>query len=105
MKNGETGQAGSVAMKPKVRLRLYVAGSAPNSVAALANVHAVRAALAEHELEIVDVLVRPEQALADAVLVTPMLVRLSPGPVCRIVGNLSDTRRVLDSLGVGETVA
>lgn len=87
-------------MKDKLRLRLYVTGSTPNSVAALANVRAVRAALAEHELEVVDVLVRPERALEDAVLVTPTLLKISPRPTCRIIGNLSDTLRVLTSLGV-----
>ena len=87
-------------MSRKVKLRLYVTGSAPNSLAALTNMHAVRAALNEHELEIVDVLERPERALADDVLVTPTLLKLAPRPTCRIVGDLSDTHSVLSSLGI-----
>jgi circadian clock protein KaiB len=88
-------------MSRKVKLRLYVTGSAPNSIAALANMKAVRAALDDdHELEIVDVLERPERALADDVLVTPTLLKLAPRPPCRIVGNLSDTHQVLSSLGI-----
>ena len=56
---------------------------------------AVRAALDEdHELEIVDVLERPERALADDVLVTPTLLKLAPRPSCRIVGNLSNIHQV-----------
>jgi circadian clock protein KaiB len=89
----------------KVKLRLYVTGSAPNSIAALANMKAVRAALDDHELEIVDVLERPERALADDVLVTPTLLKLAPRPPCRIVGNLSDTHQVLSSLGVVQGAA
>ena len=93
-------------MSRKVRLRLYVTGSAPNSIAALANMKAVRAALDEdHELEIVDVLERPERALADDVLVTPTLLKLAPRPSCRIVGNLSNIHQVLSSLGIAQGAA
>jgi circadian clock protein KaiB len=92
-------------MSRKVRLRLYVTGSAPNSIAALANLKAVRAALAEHEVEIIDVLERPERALADDVLVTPTLLKLAPRPSCRIVGDLSDIHHVLSSLGIVEGAA
>ena len=92
-------------MSRKVKLRLYVTGSAPNSIAALANMTAVRAALEDHELEIVDVLERPERALADDVLVTPTLLKLAPRPSCRIVGNLSNTHQVLSSLGIVEGAA
>lgn len=92
-------------MSRKVKLRLYVTGSAPNSIAALANMNAVRAALDDHELEIVDVLERPERALADDVLVTPTLLKLAPRPSCRIVGNLSNTRQVLSSLGIVQGAA
>jgi circadian clock protein KaiB len=93
-------------MNRKVKLRLYVTGSAPNSIAALANMKAVRAALDEdHELEIVDVLERPERALADDVLVTPTLLKLAPRPSCRIVGNLSNIHQVLSSLGIAQGAA
>jgi len=93
-------------MSRKVKLRLYVTGSAPNSIAALANMKAVRAALDEdHELEIVDVLERPERALADDVLVTPTLLKLAPRPSCRIVGNLSNIHQVLSSLGIAQGAA
>ena len=93
-------------MSRKVKLRLYVTGSAPNSIAALANMKAVRAALDEdHELEIVDVLERPERALADDVLVTPTLLKLAPRPPCRIVGNLSNIHQVLSSLGIVQGAA
>jgi circadian clock protein KaiB len=93
-------------MSRKVKLRLYVTGSAPNSIAALANMKAVRAALdQDHELEIVDVLERPERALADDVLVTPTLLKLAPRPLCRIVGNLSNIHQVLSCLGIVQGAA
>jgi circadian clock protein KaiB len=81
-------------------LRLYVAGSAPNSVHAIANAKAICAQhfSSGHKLEIVDLLENPRRALADGILVTPTLLRLLPLPVQRVIGNLSDTDRVLMTL-------
>jgi circadian clock protein KaiB len=81
-------------------LRLYVAGHAPNSLMAIANARAIcdEHYVARHQLDIVDVLDDPRQALADGVIVTPTLLRLSPLPVQRLIGNLSDTSQVLRSL-------
>ena len=90
--------------KPTVKLRLYVAGGAPNSVRAIANL----AALCKEQLrftfklEIIDVLRTPLRALADGVLVTPHLAKLSPSPAAKVVGNLSDRASVLTALGIGE---
>jgi len=85
---------------PGLRLRLYVVGNAPNSMRAIANVKAIcdEYFAAAHELEIVDLLRSPQRALADGILVTPTLVRLMPLPVQRVVGNLSDTAKVLLAL-------
>ena len=62
--------------------RLYFAGGAPNSVRALANLYAIcRKHFPEsHRIELIDVLKDPMRALADAVLVTPTVVKLSPAP-------------------------
>ncbi len=83
-----------------VRLRLYVAGNAPNSLRAIENATAIceEHFAAEHELEIVDLLVHPQRALADGIIVTPTLVKLLPLPVQRVIGNLSDTQQVLLTL-------
>ncbi|MGE5946533.1 MAG: circadian clock KaiB family protein [Betaproteobacteria bacterium] len=85
-----------------MRLRLYVADGAPNSVLAAANLAAICKAHLRYvfKLEIVDVLKFPLRALADGVLVTPHLAKLSPAPAARIVGNLSDTTGVLHALGI-----
>lgn len=84
------------------RFRLYVAGGAQNSAQAVTNLTALcRTHLPDnHEIEIVDVLREPKRALADNILMTPTLVKLSPGPMKRIVGNLSQTQPVLQSLGL-----
>jgi circadian clock protein KaiB len=81
-------------------LRLYVAGHAPNSVRAIANATAIcnEHFAACHSLEIVDLLEDPRRALADGIIVTPTLLKLSPLPVLRVIGNLSDTDRVLMTL-------
>ena len=83
-------------------LRLYVAGSAPNSLRAIANAKAIcdEHFASGHELEIVDVLDHPQQALADGIVVTPTLLRLLPLPVLRVVGNLSDSNQVLLALAL-----
>lgn len=85
-----------------VSMRLYIAGSAPNSRQAIANLEAI---CREHlkglyKLEIVDILEQPLRALTDGVLVTPSLNKVSPGPVAKIVGNLSDEGKVLLALGI-----
>jgi circadian clock protein KaiB len=81
-------------------LRLYIAGNAPNSLIAMANVKAICGAhfAAVHELEIVDLLKHPRRALADGIIVTPTLLKLLPLPVQRVIGDLSDTSQVLLTL-------
>jgi circadian clock protein KaiB len=88
-------------------MRLYVAGDAPNSVAARTNLRRLLASHdpATHSLEIVDCLREPTRALREGVLVTPTLMRLEPEPVCTIVGSLSDSARVLEALGLTATPA
>ena len=85
-----------------VVLRLYVAGGAPNSVQAVANLEAIcnEHLKGGHKLEVVDVLKNPRRAMADGVLVTPSLAKLSPLPAAQVVGNLSDKSKVLLALGL-----
>ncbi len=83
-------------------MRLYVAGEAPNSRAALANLRAVleKYGPEQYDLEIVDCLLEPLRVLRDGILVTPTLQRLAPGPVQTIVGTLSQTTAVVRALGL-----
>ena len=82
--------------------RLYLAGGAPNSVRALANLYALcRTHFPEsHRIEVIDVLLEPLRALGEAILVTPTLVKVSPAPEMQIIGNLSDEEEVLRALGL-----
>ncbi|MCM3875180.1 MAG: circadian clock protein KaiB [Thermoanaerobaculia bacterium] len=85
-------------------LRLYVAGQAPNSAAAIRNLGILfpggESSGQPVKIEIVDVLREPLRGLADGVLLSPTLVRLAPPPVRRVVGNLSNHEAVLLALGV-----
>jgi len=85
-----------------VVMRLYIAGSAPNSARAIANLESIckRYLKSNYELEIVDVFEEPQRALAEGVLVTPSLTKLSPIPASKVVGNLSDENAVLLALGL-----
>jgi circadian clock protein KaiB len=87
-----------------VVMRLYIADGAPNSLKAIANLEAI---CKDHlgdsfELEIIDVLEFPLRALADGIVVTPSLAKLSPSPAAKVVGNLSNRSNVLHALGIRE---
>ena len=93
-------------MTARLRLRLFVAGSSPNSMRSLANLRAMLAPYeGEYDLEVIDVLASPERAEAEDILVTPTLLKITPAPIRQIVGSLSDRSRVLDVLGFGEAAA
>lgn len=91
-------------MSPDVfKFRLYIAGEAPNSLQAMANLTQLcDTHLPErHEIEIVDVLLDPKRALKESIFMTPTLVTESPYPGHRIVGTLSNTEPILQILGLG----
>jgi circadian clock protein KaiB len=84
------------------RFQLYVAGEAPNSAQAIANLGAFcKAHLAgRYEIEIVDVFREPKRALAEGIFMTPSLIVHTPPPTRRIVGTLSHTQPLLLALGL-----
>lgn len=96
------GSAADAPVTTVVVMRLYVAGTAPNSLKAIANLEAICGRYLKHgyKLEIVNVCEHPRRALADGVLVTPSLAKVSPSPTSRVIGNLSDTHSVLAALGL-----
>jgi len=98
----KTPKTSAVEAATVVVLRLYIAGSAPNSMQAIANLEAICRQHFKngHRLEIVDVLVHPQRAMADGVLVTPSLAKLSPLPAANVIGNLNDKAKVLLALGL-----
>ena len=81
-------------------LRLYVAGQTPKSVLALRNLKQI---CEEHlngryEIEMIDLLQNPQLARGDQILAVPTLVRRLPEPIKKIIGDLSNTERVLVGL-------
>jgi circadian clock protein KaiB len=85
-----------------VQFRIYVGGDAPNSLLAVRN---LRAFCASHfddkvNIDIVDVLLSPERAWEDGVMVTPTSMRISPSSSPPIVGNLSDLQVMLQVFGL-----
>jgi circadian clock protein KaiB len=85
-----------------LRLRLYVAGESPNSVAAERNVRRLLSELAKGAavLDVLDVLTDPEAGLRAGVFLTPTLVKLAPAPERRILGSLHDAEQLRDVLGL-----
>jgi circadian clock protein KaiB len=81
-------------------LRLYVAGQTPKSVLAFKNLkHICEEHLpGRYEVEIIDLLENPQLARGDQILAVPTLVRRLPEPIKKIIGDLSNTERVLVGL-------
>jgi circadian clock protein KaiB len=89
--------------EPKqVKFKIYVAGEAANSIKALRNLRVLCEAHygENYFIEVIDVLLSPELAWADGVIVTPTAIRIEPTPSPPIVGNLSNTSLVKYALGM-----
>ncbi len=86
----------------KYRLRLYITGRTTASDTAISNVRRIceQDLGAEYELEVIDVLERPQLAENEKILATPTLVRDLPLPARRIIGDMSDRQKVLAGLDV-----
>jgi circadian clock protein KaiB len=81
-------------------LRLYVAGQTPRSRAALSNLKkiCVDHLTDRYSIEVIDLLEQPQRSRGDQILAVPTLVRRLPKPMRKIIGDLSDTERVLIGL-------
>jgi circadian clock protein KaiB len=81
-------------------LRLYVAGQSPKSLKACANLMRIceEHLDARYDIEIVDLLEHPQLAAGDEIVAIPTLVRRLPAPMRKIIGDLSDSDRVLVGL-------
>src|SRR5689334_20467987 len=81
-------------------LRLYVAGRTPKSVLALANLKQIceQHLRGRYEIEVIDLRENPQLAHGDQILALPTLVRRLPEPIKKIIGDLSNTERVLVGL-------
>jgi circadian clock protein KaiB len=83
-------------------LRLYIAGQTPRSVKAFANLKRIceEHLKGRYRIEVIDLIQNPQLAAGDQILAVPTLVRLLPEPVRKIIGDLSNTDRVLVGLDV-----
>ncbi len=83
-------------------LRLYVAGQTPLSVEAFANLQRIceEHLKGRYRIEVIDLLVNPKLARGDQILAVPTLVRQLPPPMKKIIGDFSNTERVLVGLNL-----
>ena len=81
-------------------LRLYVAGQTPKSVLALKNLKQIcdEHLQGRYDIEVIDLVQNPQLARGDQILAVPTLVRRLPEPIKKIIGDLSNTERVLVGL-------
>jgi circadian clock protein KaiB len=84
------------------KLRLYVAGQTPKSLAAFANLKGLceQHLAGRYEIEVVDLVENPQLAAGDQIFAIPTLVRKLPEPIRKIIGDLSSTERVLVGLQI-----
>ena len=81
----------------KTILKLYVTGRSPRSEQAFANLKAIceQKLSGQYEIEVIDVLERPQLAEDERILATPTLIKLLPLPLRRLIGDLSNKEKVL----------
>ena len=83
-------------------LKLYISGHTPHSDRASTGLRRLcDESLAEnYQLEVIDIIEQPQWAEHEKILATPMLIKESPLPICRIIGDFSDKDKVLLHLGI-----
>lgn len=81
-------------------LRLYVAGQTPKAIKAFENLKRIceQHLAGKYTIEVVDLTIKPQLAKGDQILALPTLVRKLPEPIRKIIGDLSNTERVLVGL-------
>jgi len=99
MKNGHSAKGADSGF---FELRLYVAGQTPKSLKALANLNKICSQYLQgrYTLHVIDLIAKPQLAQGDQILAIPTLVRKVPQPMRKIIGDLSDTERVLVGLDI-----
>jgi circadian clock protein KaiB len=83
-------------------LRLYIAGQTPKSIAALCNLRRLceKYLTGRYRLDVIDLMLDPNLAQRDQIIAVPTLVRYMPEPIKRVIGDLSNSKRVLTRLGI-----
>lgn len=83
-------------------LRLYVSGATPRSTEAIAKIKGICEEYlpGHYDLEVIDIYQRPQLAAEEQIIAAPTLVKQSPGGLRKMIGNLSNTRLILQKLGI-----
>jgi circadian clock protein KaiB len=84
----------------KYVLKLYITGRTPRSEQCIANLQSIcdKELRGEYELDVIDVLEQPQLAEDDKIMVTPTLIKKLPPPIRQLIGDLSETEKVLIGL-------
>ncbi len=100
MKTPAASRKAKGAAAPDWDLRLYVAGPTPKSIAAFRNLEQLceEHLAGRYHIEVIDLMKNPQLAQGNQILAVPTLVRKLPSPIRKIIGNLSNTERVLVGL-------
>jgi circadian clock protein KaiB len=87
------------------KLRLFITGASPNSSRAISNLKDIceKHLKGKYELEIIDVYQQPLMAESEQIIALPLLIKKSPSPERRLIGDLSDTEKVLRGLSLAES--
>jgi circadian clock protein KaiB len=93
-------------MAGKYLLRLFITGKTSKSEQCIANLQTIceKDLYGEYELEVIDVLERPQLAEDEKILATPTLIKKLPPPVRRLIGDLSDAEKVLLGLDLKDII-
>jgi len=96
----------NTSIPPVYVLRLYITGVSPNSVKAVNNLTSIcdKYIKDKYELVVIDVYQQPLVAKNEQIIALPLLIKLHPLPVRRLIGNMSDTAKVLKGLDLEEII-
>lgn len=89
---------------PAFAFQLFITGATPNSMRAVNNIREICESYlkGQYALEIIDVYKDPLRAQQEQLVALPLLVKLRPVPIRKLVGDLSDRKKVMDILGIRE---
>ena len=100
---GALEQVGSTARQTKYVLRLYVSGSTSKSALAIENIKRIceQHLKNRYDLEVIDIYQQPNLARDEQIVAVPTLIKRSPPPLRRLIGDLSNLKQVLFGLDLG----
>ncbi len=102
MPHGQENGKGSASRDSKLSMKLFVTGASANSLKAIANLKNICEEYfgSKYDLEIIDVYQQPSKTQDEQIIALPMLLKYFPLPVKKLIGDLSDTTKVLKGLGL-----